>query len=449
MESLLQGDVILNVSHLVGVHGDGVTWILRLMGAKCGQRIYWPGSGLEGIVEFDLLEVGDDVVFGSRSMIMTCDSEDAAPVRIEAGAFVGDRCVLQPGFTIKRNALLGTGGLGAKNVTLSAGSKWVGSRKGNAVQLEAGSEAQARADTIRPFGRAMYLGQANYFVLPWYCHGLFSTFIRCANAMFGAAPVILSFIGTSYMLAPDATIPKGVTFVEIAQYMIPIFLCIQNTATMGALFIAWALKWLMIGRRRVGEYDWDTSDYSQRWQFYLTASSIIRMLPRISYSMNGHGLLEHLSGSAYLVWWFRAHGSYIGKNVCLYPRAAHPMMTEPELVQIGDGASIDVASVIAHINTQGSFSLHQTVVGPEATLRSWSRLLAGAAVMPRGQLLEHTLVLGGDVVDEDCVWQGWPGEVRGKVHSGLGPREDVVRTSQLRRSLQKDGTTMPSDCSTS
>eukprot|EP00961_Rhodomonas_salina_P027156 367473-Rhodomonas_salina.1 len=25
-------------------------------------------------------------------------------------------------------------------------------------------------------------------------------------------------------------------------------------------------------------------------------------------------------------------------------------------------------------------------------------------------LLEHTLVLGGDVVDEGVVWQGWPGQ---------------------------------------
>lgn len=37
---------------------------------KIGERIYWPGSGLE-IVEFDLLEIGDDVVFGSRSVIIT------------------------------------------------------------------------------------------------------------------------------------------------------------------------------------------------------------------------------------------------------------------------------------------------------------------------------------------------------------------------------------------
>lgn len=31
------------------------------------------------------------------------------------------------------------------------------------------------------------------------------------------------------------------------------------------------------------------------------------------------------------------------------------MMTEPDLVTIGDGAAIDNASLIAHINTKGQF----------------------------------------------------------------------------------------------
>ena len=34
----------------------------------------------------------------------------------------------------------------------------------------------------------------------------------------------------------------------------------------------------------------------------------------------------------------------------------------------------------------------------------------GAAMMPYSTLLEHTLVLGGDVVDEGDTMQGWPAE---------------------------------------
>ena len=55
------------------------------------------------------------------------------------------------------------------------------------------------------------------------------------------------------------------------------------------------------------------SSYCQRWQIYLSATVIIRK------AYFGNGILDHLNGSAYLVWFFRAHGCHIGKDVCLYP----------------------------------------------------------------------------------------------------------------------------------
>ena len=62
----------------------------RLLGAKVGKRVYWPGSGLD-IVEYDLLEVGDDVVFGSRSVVLTSSAVRSAPVKFESGSMVADR----------------------------------------------------------------------------------------------------------------------------------------------------------------------------------------------------------------------------------------------------------------------------------------------------------------------------------------------------------------------
>jgi len=41
---------------------------------------YWPGSGVV-CNEHDLLDVGDDAVFGSRSTVITCDAKEAATVR--------------------------------------------------------------------------------------------------------------------------------------------------------------------------------------------------------------------------------------------------------------------------------------------------------------------------------------------------------------------------------
>ncbi len=58
--------------------------------------MYWPGSGLE-IVEFDLLTVGDDVVFGSRSVVITSSTTCSKRVILENGCMIADRCVILPG----------------------------------------------------------------------------------------------------------------------------------------------------------------------------------------------------------------------------------------------------------------------------------------------------------------------------------------------------------------
>ena len=56
MSKLLPGGGLSGVARLVGTHYEIVSIIYRLLGAKVGQRVYWPGSGLD-IVEYDLLTV--------------------------------------------------------------------------------------------------------------------------------------------------------------------------------------------------------------------------------------------------------------------------------------------------------------------------------------------------------------------------------------------------------
>ena len=80
-------------------------------------------------------------------------------------------------------------------------------------------------------------------------------------------------------------------------------------------------------------------------------------------------------------------------------------MTEPDLVTIKEGAAIDDASLICHINSRGHFALNALTVGAGATMRSGSRLLSGASMEPQSTVLEHTLVFGGDVVPEGSTMQ--------------------------------------------
>lgn len=94
MSGLLNGK-LCGVTDLLGKHYDAVSWCLRLLGAKVGKRVYWPGSGVD-CYEHDLLSVGDDAVFGSRSTLIPVDAKDAAMITIGDGCFVADRCVLLP-----------------------------------------------------------------------------------------------------------------------------------------------------------------------------------------------------------------------------------------------------------------------------------------------------------------------------------------------------------------
>jgi len=164
-----------------------------------------------------------------------------------------------------------------------------------------------------------------------------------------------------------------------------------------------ALKWSVIGRLRPGAYDFDKSDYIQRWKMYTTMTWLTRR-------MGGNKVPGHVGGTMYVVWLFRAFGADIGEDVCLYPNGADPAMTEPDIVKIGDRAMLDSCSVIGHLNTRGFFRINPLRIGPDACLRANTRLQSGGEVGAGGRMLEHTLVMQGDIVDENGTVQGWPSE---------------------------------------
>lgn len=110
MQRLNPTGTIAAVARIVGPHYSGVSLIFRLLGAKIGKHVYWPGSGVE-LVEYDLLEVGDNVTFGSRSIVMTSSAERSEKVTFESGTMIADRCVVLPGVTLRAGSVLGSGSL--------------------------------------------------------------------------------------------------------------------------------------------------------------------------------------------------------------------------------------------------------------------------------------------------------------------------------------------------
>lgn len=420
--SLISMKDLNGVAPLVGTHYEAISVIYRILGAKIGRRVYWPGSGLD-IVEVDLLSVGDDVVFGSRSTLMPADAYEAKPIRIEDGAMLADRCVVLPGVVIGRNTVLGSGALARKNATYEAGGVFVGSRFGDAVRLEGAGGPSAdtgeeeaggpsSGPTMKAFGRAFYFRQAPYFVLPLCFHIFFNTLWLGLTAMHHAAPLLGALLLLHpflHVMDPDKAYTPG----ELLHWMLAFYAGTHLFCSFLSLLVDVLAKWMLLGRRRPGSYSWDRNAYCQRWQLHLVFQQI-----RQNLAHSGRGVLDCLQGSAFLVWYFRALGATIGKDVCLYPAGADPMMTEPDLVTIGDGCCIDDASLVAHVNTLGEFELNPLCIGAGTTMRAASRILSGAETEEHSVLLEHTLVLAGDVVEAGRAWQGWPS------HTSWGAGED-------------------------
>lgn len=408
---LLSQPNIRRAMAILGTHYEMTSVIYRAMGAKVGKRVYWPGSGIY-CPDPELLEVGDDVVFGSRSEVFTSDSIGWARVRVGRGAMIADRVVLLPGTTIGRQCVMGSGALGVRNGHYEEHTVWMGSKNGSAVSfgraVQDTKEYNDEDDTITPFGRAFYRRKANFFVIPY----VMLVAINLMMAVFSSAYWATAAVGTVLSLNAvrgqfeyvagglfnDHWYRPGLVYLFIAVAFV-VILNIQ-----AYIAFAWVIgtKWAIIGRRREGRYDWDKSSYCQRWQLHLTLQ---RLLGK---GFGGH-LIGHISGTRYAVMYLRALGAKVGKECSIWAGGKPSLqLTEPELVTIGDRVTFDDCSIVAHINSRGRFSLNKLVIGDGCALRTGSRLLSGASMEPHSMLLEHTLIASGEIAEANSVYAGWP-----------------------------------------
>ncbi|KAJ3064506.1 hypothetical protein HDU98_012091 [Podochytrium sp. JEL0797] len=418
MKVLLGDGELCGTYSLLGRHYQAISAVYRLLGATVGKRIYWPGTPMT-IYEHDLLVVGDDVVFGSRSKLMFTDAIESRKIVIGAGAMVADRCVLLPGVTIGKNTMIGTGSLLPKNRHFSVGSTWIGSKNGEAVLWDAGNRMAAELEvTTKPFGKAFFMRGASYRTHGQWFIALYNIGVAAfARILWNMIPIYGVLSGGLYyttILTPS----QGNLKVETVAHLLFIggaFLAYYFAAGF-AISVSILSKWALLGQRKPGNFDWDKADYCQKWQVLITLQVI-----------HNH-LLDNIRGSHFIVMYFRALGCTIGERVCLYPTGGDPMMTEPDLITIGDHTVIDKASVVAHINSRGSFELNRMRIGCCCTLKPDSRLLSGAEMEDNSTLLEHTLIVGGEVVENGVTMQGWPSEVAAERTAGRRESEESLGT---------------------
>lgn len=405
---------------LIGPHYNLMTLYYRLMGASVGKHIFWPGKPFD-IIEYDLLEVGNDVTFGSRTTILCTDANGFQKVRILSGAMIADNCCILPGTVVGQNAVLGTGSLG--NGIYDRDSVCLGNQAGSAVVIRGSvspleetiedvasdtstadsatktsrlEHDDAHAVSQRPFGQVFYGSSraAPYTVLGWRSILLINIAVRVIWAPVASADRWLVLYLAGQMLPELRWYHKS--DLQLFLIMLGLVILVQIFKRPFKVLVDVGLKWILIGRRQVGSYTWDKSSYCQRWKLYTSIRGVLK--PDVL----------QFGGSWWIVLYYRLMGANIGRNVCLYPWGASPMMTEPDLVTIGDGGCIEAAHLVAHTNVKGEFTLQEVRVGPFCTLRDQSRLLSGAEMLEGATLLEHSLVMPGEVMPAGSTWQGWP-----------------------------------------
>ena len=412
---------LCGIHAMLGKHHFGVSWALRLLGVKVGKRVFWPGVELK-IVEFDLLTVGDDVVFGSRGYVLCGDAETNAPVTLAAGANVADRCVLLPGCVVERNAVLGSGSLGKAYTIYPRGCTAIGSVGGDCVMLHPGNKNSETddnvlysapvpgvpdtggTDTIKPFGNVFYGSKANTCksTPPAGIFMLYGFFVAAVGPAFRSAVWLLAlftathamdFDGKNMNAAKQDTFLGSMAILQHIGTMLAYCVLFQFCSQPFAVALGVAYKWFVIGLRKEGGYNWDISSYNARWKFY-TAVQFID--------------LGSIGGTIFIVWWYKLLGCTIGKNCCLWPAGSDLFLTEPDLVTMGEGVCLNKKSgVVCHLNSRGGFSLTAIKLGDRASCRALTKVTGGSGMGDDSLLLEHTLLMPGEKLGEGQTRQGW------------------------------------------
>ena len=289
-EKILSRKRIQDVTDLIGRHYGLVSILYRMLGAKIGKRVFWPGRQPVFSGEFDLLEVGDDVVFGSRTSILFSTVASCEKVVLCAGSNISDNCIVLPGSIVGKNAVLGSNSVCPAGWYLPEGSVWFGASKSKPSCLEWGIEPhntkgwiaaeninngriqmKGDATTLRPFGKALYLRQATYFVWPITCLVALTFITKLCIVVFHTLPLLAAFQAAAaylygFSFAERTYDTNDYSFSMLYATVLVMFIGANMVRVALWLVVEMTAKWTIMGRRKVGRYNYDQSSYAQRWE---------------------------------------------------------------------------------------------------------------------------------------------------------------------------------------
>jgi non-ribosomal peptide synthetase-like protein len=176
------------------------------------------------------------------------------------------------------------------------------------------------------------------------------------------------------------------------------------------LLLSIAVKWLVIGRYREGDYPlWGA--YYFRWWFVRRFLGVVPV--------------QFLAGTPIMRVYYRLLGAKIGARAYL----GLDDIDAADLVSIGEGAVISEGAVLATVSVErGLLRIGRVEIGAHAHLGAMSVVGRGASVGANADLQDLSALPAGERVPDGESWTGSPAIAAGPA----APRPPVERPSRLR-----------------
>ncbi|OWT57455.1 Pls/PosA family non-ribosomal peptide synthetase [Candidimonas nitroreducens] len=241
---------------------------------------------------------------------------------------------------------------------------------------------------------------------------------RCGVAQACTVPFLVTFKMAQWLLpfftyqyltgGPDDSIPRAVA------WSLLVFLLV----TLLEFVLACGAKWLILGRPAPGRYPlWGTTYF--RWWL---CDRVLEATP-----------LYMLNGSSLYVYWLRALGARIGRDVLI----GSSTLRVPDLLEIGNGVSIGNGVNLENARVEnGELILGRIQIDDQASIGSYVVLEGNTRVEQWGHVQGQSALRDGMRVPELRVWGGSPAQDQGPFDpTGLPPRPKESRRHATLKNL--------------
>jgi non-ribosomal peptide synthetase-like protein len=363
----------------------------KLLGVQVGTRAE---VSTASSMCHDLLQLGDECFIADAVLLGAPRVRDGRlellPTRVGKRAFVGNSALIPAGSVIGDDVLVGCLSVPPREQGQAeqAGSSWFGSpaillpRRQQAHQFDEGSTFKPPPHLVAQ----RYAIEALRVILPPTCYIAMNS-------------LLISFV---------LDLNESVGFLGVAWRFPFMYMGLALAASLGVV----ALKWLVVGRYKPVE--------KPLWSRYVWRSELVTS----TYENVAVPLFcEHLQGTPFLNLYLRLLGAKIGRGV--YMDTAD--ITEFDVVSVGDRAALNEGCGLqTHLFEDRVMKISTIEIGAECTVGASAIVLYDSVMEPGAALDDLSMLMKGETLPANTVWQGSPARRRKADSAGKSRRFGAI-----------------------